>query len=53
VFAKTQFVKGDFLLNYDGEVIEEKEAIRREAIYAQNNLGCFLFFFKHSGKKLW
>ena len=52
VFAKRAFAKGEFLLEYKGELVSEKEACDREAAYPAN-VGSFLFFFKHGSKSLW
>ncbi|XP_028415468.1 N-lysine methyltransferase KMT5A-like [Dendronephthya gigantea] len=44
VFAKRKFQKGEFLLEYKGELIGKDEGARREEAYVKE-LGSFLFFF--------
>ncbi|XP_028414258.1 N-lysine methyltransferase KMT5A-like [Dendronephthya gigantea] len=44
VFTKREFEKGEFLLEYKGELIKKEEGARREEAY-KKDLGSFLFFF--------
>jgi len=53
VKAKQQFAKGDFLLVYRGELIDSSEASKREQKYAEQSIGCFMYYFKHAGKTMW
>jgi len=53
VIAEKAFVKGDFLLEYKGDFIDSKEAARREAVYEEQDVGCFMYYFKHIGKTVW
>ena len=52
-----KFEKGDYLLTYQGDLIDEEEGKEREVGYQENNSGNFLFFFQKdiNGKKrkLW
>ena len=41
------------LLMYKGEQISEAEGKRREEMYQNQGLGCFIFYFFHEGSKLW
>lgn len=52
VFTKRTFTKGEFLLEYKGELVSEKEACVREATYPAD-VGSFLFFFQHGSRSLW
>lgn len=45
-------IQGDFLLTYNGELIDEEEGCKRETHYPAE-AGSFLFFFNHKGKNLW
>lgn len=45
VFTTKERTKGEFLLEYAGEVISHKDAVSREASYKEQGLGSFLFFF--------
>ncbi|XP_029963520.1 histone-lysine N-methyltransferase, H3 lysine-36 specific-like [Salarias fasciatus] len=51
VFASTSFEKGDFLMEYRGELISKQECERRQRVY-HKNLKAFLFEFRFDGK-LW
>jgi len=53
VFTTQEFSRGDFLLEYKGDLINYDEAQRREKEYADADLGSFLYFFKYKGKNLW
>ena len=52
VFTTKKFSKGDFLLEYKGELVSEDEGYQREDLY-ETELGSFLFFFKNGSKCLW
>ncbi|KAM4544087.1 uncharacterized protein V3H82_021889 [Fundulus diaphanus] len=51
IFATTSFQKGDFLLEYRGELISKEECERRQRVY-HDNLKVFMFEFVFNGK-LW
>lgn len=53
VVAEKEFRKGDFLVEYKGDLIQADEAARREKLYAKKRHGCFMFFFKHNGHTMW
>ena len=52
MFTTKFFSKGDFLLEYRGELITGDEGSKREDLY-DPDLGSFLFFFKDGFKCLW
>ncbi|GLV38465.1 PR/SET domain containing protein 7 [Carabus blaptoides fortunei] len=48
IVASQTFGKGDFVVEYRGELIDMAEAKRREIKYAQDqNTGCYMYYFKH------
>ncbi|XP_071823328.1 uncharacterized protein [Apostichopus japonicus] len=49
VICEKRFKKGDFLLEYRGELISQEEGEHREANYPEE-VGSFLYFFCHKGK---
>ncbi|XP_050292734.1 histone-lysine N-methyltransferase PR-Set7-like isoform X2 [Anthonomus grandis grandis] len=50
VVAAKPFQKGDFVIEYSGELVDILEAKEREELYAQNeNAGCYMYYFKHNG----
>jgi SET domain-containing protein len=52
VFTKNEISRGDFLLEYRGELINEEEGQKRERNYDEE-FGSFMYFFQYMGKKLW
>lgn len=52
VFSCTDFDKGDFLLEYRGDLISREECERRQRIY-HDALKVFMYEFRFNGKFLW
>ena len=51
--ARSQTV-GDFRSpQYRGEIVDSKEALRREEEYDAKNQGCYMFYFPHEERNLW
>ncbi|XP_057667362.1 N-lysine methyltransferase KMT5A-like isoform X1 [Diorhabda carinulata] len=47
VFATREFVKGEFVVEYSGELIDIHEAYIREQRYEKDeNMGCYMYYFK-------
>lgn len=54
VVASREFDKGDFVVEYSGELIDLNEAKRREEKYASNeSTGCYMYYFKHQNHQYW
>jgi len=53
VVARKEFAKGDFLLVYDGDLIDKKEALARNEEYKKQMAGCFMYYFRHAGITMW
>lgn len=54
VVAAKPFEKGDFVVEYSGDLIDLVEAKKREQIYAQDHkLGCYMYYFKYKGQQYW
>ena len=51
VFTRRAFKKGEFLLEYDGELITKKEALKREKEYPVH-LRSFMYFFTANDSRL-
>ncbi|KAF6029874.1 SETD8 [Bugula neritina] len=50
-FATKPFKKGDFVVEYAGDLVELKEAKFREETYQKDiSCGCYMYFFSHRGK---
>ncbi|XP_012254429.2 histone-lysine N-methyltransferase PR-Set7 [Athalia rosae] len=48
VVTTREFHKGEFVVEYIGELIDQTEARKREAEYARDqNAGCYMYYFKH------
>jgi len=45
------FKKGEYIVEYAGELISGNEARMREKTYHSSQ--CYMFFFEDKGKKLW
>ncbi|XP_041792989.1 lysine methyltransferase 5Ab [Chelmon rostratus] len=51
VFAVKDFKKGDFIVEYHGDLLELAEAKIREAKYAQDpQTGCYMYYFQYQSK---
>ena len=46
------FLEGDFVCEYCGDVIDLKEAMKREDARSRDQ-SCFMLYFEYDGKKLW
>lgn len=54
ICAGRPFARGEFVVEYIGELIEQNEADRREEIYAKNTaVGCYMYYFKHKEQQWW
>lgn len=54
VVALRSFSRGEFVIEYVGELISSREAQNREEMYSQDqNLGCYMYYFKHKNQQLW
>lgn len=52
--AARKFEKGEFVVEYAGELISMEEAQKREAVYSQDeNIGCYMYYFKHKNSQHW
>ena len=45
VVTTREFSKGDFILEYKGDLLDANEAVRRERQYKSQHLGCFMYYF--------
>lgn len=52
VIATRAFERGEFVLEYYGELIDYEEAKRRENVYSdKENIGCYMYYFKFKNKQ--
>ncbi|XP_058834194.1 N-lysine methyltransferase KMT5A [Topomyia yanbarensis] len=48
IITTRPFLKGEFVVEYIGDLITVAEAKQREQIYAEDdNTGCYMYYFKH------
>ena len=54
VVATRKLKKGDFVVEYSGELLDLDKAKEREAKYSMDiTKGCYMYYFKHMGKQFW
>ena len=54
VIATKQFSRGEFVVEYHGDLIEITDAKKREALYAQDpSTGCYMYYFQCLSKTYW
>lgn len=54
IVAGKPFSRGDFVVEYVGDLIEQNEADRREEKYSKDtNFGCYMYYFKHKEQQWW
>ena len=52
IFSARIFEKGEFITEYDGELIEGQEAKEREIKYEEDpDIGSYMYFFEYKSKK--
>lgn len=48
------FQRGEFVIEYIGDLISMSKANDREAMYAaDDNTGCYMYYFKHNEQQYW
>lgn len=54
IVAGRSFERGEFVVEYIGELIDQAEADRREEEYAKKtDFGCYMYYFKHKEQQWW
>ncbi len=54
VVASKPFIKGQFVVEYDGDLIDTSSAKTREKKYAaDSDFGCYMYHFIHKNKGYW
>ncbi|GBP65921.1 hypothetical protein EVAR_89414_1 [Eumeta japonica] len=51
VIARRPFHRGQFVVEYAGELVGVAEAREREARYALTGAGCYMYYFKHNDQQ--
>ncbi|KAI6192010.1 SET domain containing protein, protein [Aphelenchoides bicaudatus] len=51
--ALRMFSRGEFVVEYKGDIVDYTEAIKREAEYAENpKIGSYMYFFKYQERRM-
>ena len=51
--VSTKFIpKHTYICQYQGELLEARDAVMREKEYSEDD-GCYMFYFFFKGKKYW
>lgn len=54
IVAARPFQRGEFVVEYIGELIDQNEADNREERYMKNvNFGCYMYYFRHKEQQWW
>jgi len=54
IIAGKDFTRGEYVVEYSGELIYVQEARKREAIYSQDTTtGCYMYYFKYGSTHYW
>ena len=54
VVATRNYRKGEFVVEYAGDLIDVSMAKERESKYSLDmSMGCYMYYFKHKGKQYW
>lgn len=54
IVATRKFYRGDFVVEYLGDLIDQAEAQEREEFYAKDTkFGCYMYYFKYKEQQWW
>lgn len=54
IVTTREFLKGQYVIEYIGELIDQVAAKKREAEYANDhNTGCYMYYFQYRGQQYW
>ena len=54
IVATQLFRRGEFVVEYSGDLIDMAEAREREKLYAADqNTGCYMYYFQHKNQSYW
>lgn len=54
IVTTQEFKKGEFVVEYVGELIDAPTARKRDALYSQDqNTGCYMYYFDYQNQKYW
>jgi len=54
VVTSRPFTRGEFVVEYAGDLVDLGVAKQREQDYSNNlHVGCYMYYFQHAGKNYW
>ena len=54
VISTREFTKGEFVVEYVGNLIDVDRAKKKESQYAKNpDVGCYMYYFMFKNKQYW
>ena len=54
VVATKPFQRGDFVVEYAGDLIDLSLAKKREEKYSEDtDIGCYMYYFTHNNRRYW
>lgn len=54
IVAERPFARGEFVVEYLGDLIDQIEAHKREEYYAKDpKFGCYMYYFKYKEQQWW
>jgi SET domain. len=54
IVTTRKFYRGEFVVEYAGQLITMEVAKEREKLYAQDqNTGCYMYYFRHGNSQYW
>ena len=54
IFTSRNLFKGEFVVEYSGDLIDVKQAKEREGEYSMDlTKGCYMYYFKANNKQYW
>jgi len=54
VVATKPFRRGDFVVEYAGDLIDLSLAKKREEKYSEDtDIGCYMYYFTHNNRRYW
>lgn len=54
IIAARDFTRGEYVVEYAGELVNLEEARKRESIYSKDaSTGCYMYYFKFGSIHYW
>ena len=54
IVSTRQFARGDFVVEYKGDLLSPDAAKKRESTYSSDSkIGCYMYYFNYNNKRYW